>query len=177
MNFTAKIKDIGRTLEGSLTLTLESPEISLKEVAELSEQDKITVEMKRYKQKRSLDANALMWVCLQKIAEKLKTDKWSVYLRMLKRYGQFTYICVKPCAVDSFKKMWRECEEIGEVNINGEKATQLLCYFGSSQYDTQEFSFLLDGIISEMKEMDIEIPCSEDMRRLMEEWSLKKNGE
>ena len=68
------------------------------------------------------------------------------------------------------KKQRRECEVIGEVDINGQKAVQMLCYFGSSTYDTKEFSRLLDGVISEMQEMGLETPTSEDMRRALEQW-------
>jgi hypothetical protein len=89
---------------------------------------------------------------------------------MLKRYGKYTYICVKPAVVEAVKAQWRECEEIGRVNINGQEAVQMLCYFGSSTYNTKEFSVLLDGVISEMKEMGIEAPTSEDMRRALEQW-------
>lgn len=176
MKFSAKIRDIGRTLAGTVTITLESPRMDTAEAMGLSQADGLDVEIRKQRKKRSLDANAMMWSCLQEIAEKLRTDKWTVYLMMLKRYGQFTYVCVKPNAKEAFKKSWRECEEIGEITINGEKAVQMLCYFGSSQYDTKEFSVLLDGIISEMKEMGIEPPCSRDMRRLLEEWTSKKNG-
>jgi hypothetical protein len=49
---------------------------------------KLLVEFKQYREKRSYDANAYLWVLLQKIAEVVKSDKWSVYLLMLKRYGQ-----------------------------------------------------------------------------------------
>lgn len=111
-----------------------------------------------------------MWVCLSEIAGALGADKWDIYLQMLKRYGQFTYICVKPNMVEATKRQWRECEVVGNVNINGQDAVQLLCYFGSSTYDTKEFSRLLDGVISEMKEMGLETPTTEEMRRSLEAW-------
>ncbi len=126
-------------------------------------------EVKEHKEKRSLNANGLLWKCLGEMAEALHTDKWQVYLKMLKRYGKYTYICVKPHVVEAVKKQWRECEEIGEIEINGQKAVQLLCYFGSSTYNTKEFSVLLDGVISEMKEMGLETPMSEDMQRALKQ--------
>lgn len=132
-------------------------------------------EIKEHRQKRSLNANALLWKCLGDISEALKTDKWQVYLQMLRRYGKYTYICVKPGVVDAVKKQWRECEEIGEIQIGGETAVQMLCYFGSSTYDSKEFSILLDGVISEMKEMGLETPMSTEMERAIELWE-KNNG-
>ena len=109
-----------------------------------------------FRQKRSLDANAYMWVLLERISEAIHTDKDRVYIDMLKRYGQFTHICVKPEAVEAFKREWRAVRELGEVTINGKKAVQLQCYFGSSTYDTKEMSRLIDGIITECEDLGID---------------------
>ena len=127
-------------------------------------------EIKEHKEKRSLNANALLWKCLGEISEALRTDKWQVYLQMLKRYGKFTYICVKPNAVESIKAQWRECEEIGEIKINGQNSVQMICYFGSSTYNSKEFSVLLDGVISEMDEMGLETPTDREMERVLKQW-------
>lgn len=136
----------------------------------------LSLTVKQWREGRSLNANALLWNCLGEIAEALRTDKWNIYLMMLKRYGKYTYICVKPNVVESVKAQWRECEEIGEININGEKAVQLLCYFGSSTYDSKEFSVLLDGVISEMKEMGLKAPSEREFDMVIESWK-KSNGE
>ena len=57
--------------------------------------EKLSIKAVKHRERRSLDANALLWLCLGKIADALRSDKWEVYLQMLKRYGKFTYICVK----------------------------------------------------------------------------------
>lgn len=128
-------------------------------------------ELTVWRNRRSKDANAMLWACLQDIAAALGSDKWTVYLQMLKRYGRFTYVLMPEKAVEQFRAGWRECEEVGEVDVNGRKSVQLLCYFGSSTYDTKQFSVLLDGVISEMREMGLQIPERADVRRALEEWS------
>ena len=128
-----------------------------------------------HREKRSRDANALLWACLGELAGALRSDKWTVYLQMLKRYGKYTYICVKPKVVEAVKRQWRESEEIGRVNINGQEAVQMLCYFGSSTYDSKEFSVLLDGVISEMKEMGLETPADKEMKRAIKQMEDKEN--
>ena len=156
---------------GQLHLTFSINEAStINEIDRIKDCEKLRIKAAKYKKKRSLDANALLWHCLGEISAALRTDKWEVYLQMLKRYGKYTYICVKQNVVDAVKQQWRECEVIGEMEINGQKAVQLLCYFGSSMYNTQEFSVLLDGVISEMKEMGLETPTSQEMRRALEQW-------
>lgn len=178
MNFTGKIQNIAKdwnTGQFHITFSVNEPS-AINQVDSIRECEKLSIEAKKYREKRSLDANALLWLCLGRIADALRADKWNIYLQMLKRYGKFTYICVKPNVVDAVKQQWRECEVIGEVDINGQKAVQMLCYFGSSTYDTKEFSSLLDGVISEMKEMGIETPTSEEMRRAIELWEKQRKA-
>ena len=158
---------------GRFRLTFEINEDITGSVDSLSKCEKLTLKATKYRKKRSLDANALLWKCLGDIAQSLRIDKWQVYLMMLKRYGKFTHIVVKENAVEAVKKQWRECEVVGEITVNGQKAVQMLCYFGSSTLDTKEFSVLLDGVISEMKEMGLETPVSEDMKRALEMWEKR----
>lgn len=173
MEFTGRIKGITNDFvsgELNITFSVNEKSLILPEYEKLKDCKKLRIEAKKYRNRRSLDANAYLWVLLQKIAEVLRTDKWSVYLQMLKRYGQFTYIVVKPGAVEAVKKQWRECEEIGEIDVNGTKAVQMLCYYGSSTYDTKDFSILLDGVISEAKDLGIETLPSEELERMMEQY-------
>ena len=138
---------------------------------------KLTIEVNKYREKRSLDANALLWACLGEIANAMQADKWDIYLMMLKRYGKYTYICVKPGMVEAMKAQWRELEVVGNIDINGTEAVQLLCYFGSSTYNSKEFSVLLEGVISEMKEMGLPTPTSKEMRLAIESIEKRaKNG-
>ncbi len=161
---------------GNYSFTISCPKSEIDYLEGLKGKE-VSVDIKEWKKKRSLNANALFWKCVGELAEELRTDKWKIYLSMLKRYGQFTYICVKPSAVEAVKKQWRETEELGEININGKKAVQLLCYFGSSTYDSKEFSVLLDGTISEMKEIGIPYPGSEEIERALKMWEKVKSRE
>jgi hypothetical protein len=172
MKIRGFLKDVSRNfMTGEWNVTFACREMDISSQVEAIQGIKdLDITAEKHKKKRSLDANGLLWSCLGEIAAALRADKWDIYLQMLKRYGKFTYICVKPNVVDAVKAQWRECEVVGEVNINGQKAVQLLCYFGSSTYDTQEFSVLLDGVISEMKEIGLQPPPTQDMRRALALW-------
>ena len=137
--------------------------------------DQKLFDISEHKEKRSLSANGLLWSCLGEIATALRTDKWDIYLQMLKRYGKYTYICVKPNVVDAVKAQWRECEEIGHININGQDSVQMLCYFGSSTMNSKEFSVLLDGVISEMKELGLLTPSEKELDRALKEMERKND--
>ena len=102
---------------------------AISEIDKIKDCEKLSIKAVKHRERRSIDANGLLWLCLGRIAEALRTDKWEVYLQMLKRYGQYTYICVKPKMVESVKAQWRECEVVGNVDINGQEAVQMLCYY------------------------------------------------
>lgn len=168
MKTTGRIKNVTRDWDtNNLIISFEINSIP-EDLHTLNDCELLDVSAEKHRNRRSRNANALLWQCLGNIAHALNTDKWSVYLKMLKRYGEYTYIVIKPQALDMLKKQWRECEEIGTIDIHGEKAVQVLCYYGSSTYDSKQFSVLLNGVISEMKEIGLEPPTSEEMRRSLE---------
>lgn len=76
-------------------------------------------------------------------------------------------------AVERVKKEWRTVRELGELEISGQKAIQLQCYFGSHTYNTKEFSVLLNGVLDEAKELGIETLSEADKDLLLKEWSAK----
>lgn len=172
MEFTGKVEGVVKnwsTNQYQITFSVNE-ESAIEQIDNIMKCDKLSIKANKYRQKRSLDANGLLWLCLGRIASDLRTDKWDVYLEMLKRYGQYTYIVVKEKVVEQVKQQWRECEVVGEIEVNGQKAVQMLCYFGSSTYNSKEFSVLLDGVISEMQEMGLETPTSSELKRVMEQY-------
>ena len=46
---------------------------------------------------------------------------------------------------------------------------EVLCFYGSSTYTTEEFSRLLDGVVSDMKELGLTPPPSREMQAALEE--------
>lgn len=133
--------------------------------------EKLNIKVVKHRERRSLDANVYMWVLLQKMAEVLQQDKDALYIEMLGKYGVFTHIIVKPHVVDKVKAEWRTVKELGEVCVNGTTGIQLQCYFGSSTYDSKEMSVLIDGIVSECKELDIETLPPAELERMKAEWN------
>lgn len=186
MEFTGEVKGIARDWNtNKFNITFSINESSVVNEIDMLKDSKLSIKAVKYRQKRSLDANGLLWHCLGEIASSLQADKWDIYLQMLKRYGKYTYIVVRPNVVESVKASWRECEVIGNMRIKVEDSkkdeyidvVQMLCYFGSSTLNTKEFSVLLEGVISEMKEMGLETPLSQDMKRALEEWERKTQNE
>ena len=173
MDYTGTIRDMFRGMDGKFTVSLNIEE-EPGDIEKLKDK-RLRIKITEYKQKRSLDANALLWHCLGKMGKAFTPprDKWEMYLEELRKYGKYSYVLMDQKAVDSFKQMWRETEIVGEVDVNGRKAVQLLCYYGSSTYNTKEFSVLLDGVIEDMKDLGVQPPIPEDIKSALEEWERR----
>lgn len=139
----------------------------------------LDISFAKHREKRSLDANACLWKCLSDIARANKTDKWTEYLRALRDYGRYTYILIEHNAVEDLRRQWREIEVIGEAKYLDEETGEIkpmcevLCYYGSSTYNSREFSVLLEGVIEDMKDLGLDTPLRADVREMIAE--LEKN--
>ncbi|WP_367567783.1 hypothetical protein [Lacrimispora sp.] len=173
MEFKGRLIDIARDWKtGRFRVTFEAEEDITKQVESITDK-LLTITAKIFRNKRSRDANSYSWVLMQKIAEDQHTDKWSVYLEMLGRYGVFTHIIVRPGVVDRVMAEWRTVKNLGEVTVSGQTGIQLQCYFGSSTYDTKEMSEFIEGIVSECHELGIETATPEELERMKREWGVK----
>lgn len=171
MECTGKLHTVNRDWNtGKIIISFELNEEPTEAINDISSCEKLSIRAVKYRNRRSLDANAYMWVLLQKMADKLHRDKWGLYLDMLGQYGVFTHIIVKPHMVEKVKNEWRAVKELGEVCVNGTTGIQLQCYFGSSTYDTKEMSVLIDGVVSEARELGIETLPPEELERMKAQW-------
>lgn len=140
----------------------------------IEEGNLLSVEVKKYRKKRSLDANSYAWVLMSKMADVLRTSKEEVYIKMLERYGQREeqLLSVVTEAVDMiYRATDNHCTEVGKSELNGKEFTHLAILIGSSKYNTKEMSILIDGIVSECKELGIETMTPNEILRLKEEWT------
>lgn len=152
-----------------LSLKMDDPQAAKQFTATMKDKP-YDAQLKECRKRRSLDANAYAWVLMDKIAQATNSTKDEVYVHMLDRYGVFTHLIVKPKVVERVKQEWRTVRELGEVTVNGTTGIQLQCFFGSSTYDTKEMSRLIDGIVSECKELGIETDTPEELALMKARW-------
>ena len=135
----------------------------------LFQQDRDKVfEVKEHKEKRSLNANAYAWSLITKIADALRTSKEECYLEMLKRYGQSEIVSVlSQIDVSGYFKYY---EPLATATLQGKEFTHYKIYKGSSEYNSLEMSILIDGIVSEAKELGIETIPPKEIERLKTMW-------
>ncbi len=171
------IEDISidyKTQKPKILLMLNERE-SLSSIEELKE-DKLSIEIKKYKNKRSLDANAYMWVLISKLEEKLNISKDIIYKDAIRNIGVYEVIPVKNEAVERFIEAWTKnglgwvCET---TKSKLEGYTNILAYYGSSTYNTAEMSRLIDFVVQECKQLNIETMSRTELDSLIESWGSK----
>lgn len=174
MEFTGKIQNVSRDWQtGQFQIAFTVNEASaINEINNIKDCEKLSIKATKYKQRRSLDSNAYAWVLMQKIAEAVHSDRWSIYLEMLQKYSRdFTFVICKEKAIDKLKELYRTCVDLGEVNVNGMEGHQMQVFFGSSTFDTKSMSVFIDGIVSECKELGIETMPPDELERIKAAWN------
>lgn len=147
----------------------------LEALSALNGVDKLQVQVKKYHAKRSLDANAYLWVLMSEMAKVLGTSKEEVYEEMLQRYGvlykdEQGYVTITvPARTDVSKfghfKFYRQ---------EG-KFKAYLAIKGTSEYDSKEMASFLDSVIYEALSMGIQTETPEEVERMKNLWQGKNN--
>lgn len=179
MQTTGQIKDISidfETRKPKISLLLNTNEIS--DIEELKNENKLNLELKKYREKRSLDANAYMWVLVSKLQEKLDISKEDIYKDAIKNIGVYEVIPVKNEAVERFIQAWKHnglgwiCETT-KSKLDG--FTNVLAYYGSSTYNTKEMSRLIELIVQECQQLNIETKSKSEIDSLLSQWEVGTN--
>ena len=140
---------------------------------------KLTVEIKQYREKRSLDANAYYWQLLTQLADALNISKPAAHNRMLRQYGQLMIIdeqavyTVLPDTEEAEKAInaaeTYHLKPTSQVKQGkgGKMYRTYMMLRGSSDYDTKEMSLLINGLVEECKEQGIETIPPDELRRIL----------
>lgn len=144
----------------------------------------LRVEIKQYREKRSLNSNAYFYVLVEKIANALGASKPFIHNLMLKKYGQVQRIDGRPVWVvlpetkevqdkvdnDEFLHL-RATSEVKTGKDNGMYRTYVLLK-GSHELDTKEMSILLQGTVDEAKELGIQTATPQELKEMAERWGV-----
>lgn len=130
--------------------------------------EKLSIRVDKYREKRSLNANNYAWKLITEIGNKLRMSKDDVYLLMLKRYGQSEMVSVLSGV--PFGKFVKYFDEVGESELKGKMFTHYRVYQGSSEFDKQQMSIFIDGIVSEAKDLGIPTETPDELARLKSLW-------
>lgn len=158
-----------KTQKAILTLELNEKKKATSMYDSLNQVEKLSIEIDKWRDQRSREANNYCWHLVGKIADIVGASKDEIYLQMLERYGQ-TFVCKIPNEkVDIFKrseKYWREHEKLEPE----EKAQYFRVWVGSSKYNTEEMSILINGIVDEAQDLGIDTRTPDEISNMLSLW-------
>lgn len=148
-------------------------------ISQLGEGD-YTLEIKKKKKRRSLNANAYLWEMCNQLAAELSKDgtiltKEDIYRDAIKQcgiYKDFFGLSVKDA--DTLRHAWEMLgtgwiTEQVDYMPDGENVV-IRCYYGSSQYNTKQMSRIINHIVEECKQQGIETMTKQERSLLLSEW-------
>lgn len=169
------IRPVEKLNDLEFTLTVDRNFQNIQKVDDLAklitDGKQLDVDIKQHRKRRSLDANAYAWILADKIAKVIGNTKEFVYQEAIKAVGEFEIVPIKDEAVERWQRNWGskglgwQSESLGDSKIKG--YTNTINYFGSSTYNTKEFSKLLEEIIYQAKELGIETITEDEKAQLM----------
>lgn len=110
------------------------------------------------KKKRSNNANAMFWELLQQLCEELNLDVIQEYRKRVKELGIFQTFELDNKNVPTFEHLW-ESKGIAwftEKVEQGANKTIINAYYGSSSYNSKQFSRLLDNLVQDCRSVGIQ---------------------
>ena len=181
MKFTGKIKNIVKDWNtGQFHITFTCNEASaIGEIDKIKNLEKLTIEAKKYREKRSLDANGYYWSLATQIAEAINSSVSFVHNYMLRKYGQVLIVddMMAFVVLPDTDEASRKADEAETFHIkptsqvkqgkDGKMYRTYKMLRGSSDYNTYEMSKLIDGCVSEAKYLGIETLPPEELARMM----------
>lgn len=175
MELTGKITGINRDwLSNSLNIMFNVCEEPVDEINDLMQCDKLSICVKKWRKKRSLDANAYLWVLCTKIANhpQIKSSKDEVYEEMLQKYGYIYrdengYITVTVKSEVDMSKIsghWKFYKSNGKFD-------SYLMIKGTSEYDSGEMASFTESVVSEAKALGLETLPPDELKRMVAAWN------
>jgi hypothetical protein len=179
---TGNIKELATVIstgEVFLTLLINEKQSAKNLYDELHEAEKLSINIGKYREKRSLNANGYMWTLCGLLAEKMSNDKVTytkedIYRDAIKEVGVWYDDEIEPEKVQRRCKAW---ELIGtgwltervDFTADGEKEI-IRFYYGSSQYNKKQMSRLIDNIVQDCQAVGIETKTPEELAKMKALW-------
>ena len=169
---------------GQMTLLFAPKEDTKQMYEELKDCEELSLEIKKYRERRSLNANSYFHVLVGKIAKKQHVSNQFIKNKLISEYGQL-YIedgqIVHMIVRDDI-----DVTEWEEIHLSSTTAAKTLddgklyrvyrVMRGTHTYDSEEMAHLIDGTIYEAKEAgltDREIATPDELAQLKERYGIE----
>lgn len=145
----------------------------------LEDDKEYEISIDKEKRKRSNDANAYYWQLVGQLSAKLNIPPKDIYRSHIKDVGgNYEIFPLREDAVESWIKIWESrglgwcADVIGESKLRG--YMNVICYYGSSTYDTAQFTRLANLAVQDCKDQGIETMTPAELESLIGAWQSEK---
>lgn len=177
MQTTGIIEDISidlKTRKPKISVLLDTKEIEI--VEQLKNENKLNVELKKYREKRSLNANNYFWKLLQELCDLADIETIEEYKRRVKQLGIFKRLKIMTEDVKTVEKIWTDrgiawfCE-IADTEYIGDTEFKIInAYYGSSSFNTKQMSRLINDLVQDCQAYGIETKTPAEIESLLRSW-------
>ena len=131
----------------------------------------VEITVRKFRQRRSLDANAYAWVLIDRLSEALQADKTEVYRRAIRNIGGVSEtVCVQEKAAERLCSGWERNGMGWQAQRFPSKipgCVNVVLYYGSSTYDVRQMSALIDSLVQDCAAVGIETKSPAEIESLL----------
>ena len=134
-----------------------------------------TAEIKRFRKKRSKNANDLCWVMCEKLAAATLQTKEDIYRDQIRKVGVFRDYHLPPEDVKAFREDWATLGtgwQTEQVDDDGPLLV-IRAYYGSSRYNTKQMSRLIDSLMEDCEAVGICTISDSEKALLLDDWGKR----
>lgn len=154
-----RLKDMTFNGDGTQNITI-TVGADFRETFDKLKDGKVKIDIKKACDRRTNNQNAFAWELIDKIAAESHTKVSEVYRNAIREIGGVsTMVGMKDEIIPTFRESWekghlgRQIEIIPGSSRPGWSNVKI--YFGSSEFDTEQFSRLLDILIQDAESLGI----------------------
>lgn len=180
MEFTGSVVGITQDyVTGAYTIAFRVNETAqvLNSYDSIKDEKKLVITVKKWRAKRSKNANSYFHALTGKIADVLTISKARCKNILICRYGQPEFSNGQPVIMETqlteeimLEQEYLHCIPYKAEEKNGTTFISYYVYRGSHTYDSREMSKLIDGTIAEAKELAIETIPPAELERMLKVW-------
>ena len=170
-----RLSDVSRRMNGEWVVSFTATTDPRRELQELQDAE-LDIKATKHRNKRSLDANAYFHVLVNKIAEKTNESDAAVKKRLVQEYGTLArdeednVVGIKlPISVD-VDKLIEYTRWFDRRTENGHVFNCYLVMKPTHEMNTAEMARVIDGTVSEAKELGIETMTPAEIEAMMKHY-------
>ena len=179
ISFKGELKDFVRTFDGGFILNFSTrlEQIPIEELNSLKmAKNGIKIDICRYREQRSVNANAYFHLIVNKIAKKLNISDDECKVKMNLEYGTIakskngSQVVIKLPSDVNIAEFYDYAKWIGEKEEKGLKLSYYVLYKQTHTLDSKEMSRLIDGVVKEAKELGIQTLDEIELKKMADKW-------